>query len=195
MKIGMMLALFGLVAAAAADAALKITIVTFGPVPPAVVDYLKEGLRQAFAAEVMSGGEIQVPAAAYAPGRRQYLAETFLPLLAPFRQTGQDLVLGITAVDLYVPGLNFVFGLADARQKAAVISLARLKPEFYGQKGVPQLFNERALKEAVHELGHLLGLGHCARPSCIMFFSNSLLDTDRKGPGFCPDCRQRLGWR
>jgi len=51
---------------------------------------------------------------------------------------------------------------------------------------------ERALKEAVHELGHLLGLPHCDNPRCIMFFSNTLADTDRKGPGFCPACRGKL---
>ncbi len=63
---------------------------------------------------------------------------------------------------------------------------------FYGLPSNPQLFKERALKEAIHELGHLLGLGHCPNPACVMFFSNSLGDTDRKGPGLCPECRRRL---
>jgi archaemetzincin len=61
------------------------------------------------------------------------------------------LVLGVTGVDLFVPELNFLFGLADSRQKCAVISLARLQPEFYGLPSNPQLFKERALKEAIHE--------------------------------------------
>jgi len=187
----MMLALLSLGTAAAA-APLRITIVTFGPAPPAVLAFLQEGLARELGAEVVQSGEISVPAGAYGPQRRQYLAETFLPLLAPCRQASRELVLGVTEVDLYVPALNFVFGLADSRLKCAVISLARLDPEFYGIKNAPQLLKERSLKEAIHELGHLLGLGHCGSPACIMSFSNSLMDTDRKGPGFCGSCRQRL---
>jgi len=50
----------------------------------------------------------------------------------------------------------------------------------------------RAVKEAVHELGHTFGLDHCSDPRCVMHFSNMLADTDRKGREFCPSCRARL---
>ncbi len=174
-------------------ASLHINLVPCGSVPPAVLAYLKEGLKKELKAEVVQiEKEVPVPSGAYDPRRRQYRAEAFLPVLTPFRPGNHGLVLGITGVDLFVPQLNFVFGLADSRQKGAVISLARLNPEFYGLASNPRLFQERALKEAIHELGHLLGLGHCPDPACIMFFSNSLIDTDRKGPGFCSKCRRRL---
>ena len=39
--------------------------------------------------------------------------------------------------------------------------------------------------EAIHELGHTYGLGHCADPRCVMWFSNTLSETDRKGTEFC----------
>jgi archaemetzincin len=48
------------------------------------------------------------------------------------------------------------------------------------------------VKEAVHELGHMFGLDHCSDLRCVMHFSNSLADTDRKGRDFCPSCRARL---
>jgi archaemetzincin len=99
-----------------------------------------------------------------------------------------DKVLGVTEVDLYVPRLNFVFGEAQCPGRTAVISLFRLKPEFYGQHPNRNLFVERSVKEAVHEVGHTLGLGHCHNPACIMFFSNSILDTDRKKLAFCERC-------
>ena len=54
------------------------------------------------------------------------------------------------------------------------------------------LFLERAVKEAVHELGHTYGLGHCRDPRCIMYFSNTLHDTDLKGPGFCAACGEKV---
>ena len=173
-------------------ASIPINLVICGEVPPEILDFLKGGLKKELAAEVTQVGQVPMHPCAYNLSRRQYQAEAFLPLLLPFKPGSKGLVLGVTTADLYVPDLNFVFGLADSRQKCAIISLARLQPEFYGHPGNLRLFRERALKEAVHEVGHLLGLGHCPKPACVMFFSNSLADTDRKGQGFCPECRRGL---
>jgi archaemetzincin len=93
----------------------------------------------------------------------------------------------VTCRDLYVEGLNFVFGLADSPGKAAVISLHRLHADADGA-----LFRARAVKEAMHELGHTRGLRHCADSRCVMAFSKSLADTDRKGKEFCSRCAQKL---
>lgn len=59
-------------------------------------------------------------------------------------------------------------------------------------KAGESLFHLRAVKEAVHELGHTYGLGHCRNPRCVMSFSNSLRDVDRKERDFCPSCRRKL---
>lgn len=171
---------------------MRLLLILFAPLPPHFTGGLCQGLHQHLSLPVEVAGTATVPAPAYDPGRRQYRAEAFLPLLSPWRQEPGDLLLGITTADLFVPRLNFVFGLADPGKGQAVISLARLDPRFYGQPPAPELLAIRALKEAVHEVGHLLGLPHCEDPRCIMFFSNTLADTDRKGPGFCPRCRRRL---
>jgi archaemetzincin len=55
------------------------------------------------------------------------------------------------------------------------------------------LLKRRALTEAVHELGHVYGLDHCERQDCVMWFSNTLTETDRKGSRFCPVCVRALG--
>jgi archaemetzincin len=122
---------------------------------------------------------------AYNPHRRQYNAGV---LLNYTRRARKHLpILGVTGADLYAEGLNFVFGLAESPGKAAVISLRRL------HSGTDDaLFRARAVKEAVHELGHTFGLGHCTNPRCVMYFSNSLADTDRKGRVYCPKCRDKM---
>jgi archaemetzincin len=170
---------------------LKIKLVSVGTLPPPLLSFLQEGLARELSADVRMAENLPLPASC-PEGRRQYPGEPFLQTLVAARQSGDEVILGVTGVDLFVSGLNFVFGLADPCSRVAVISLARLYPEFYGQPRNPQLFKERVLKEAVHEIGHILGLGHCLDPACIMFFSNTLTDTDRKGPGFCKLCRERL---
>lgn len=125
-----------------------------------------------------------VLAPSYNPQRRQYNAEV---LLDHVRAAPGTCVLGVTSHDLYVDGLNFVFGLADSPGKAAVISLHRL------HAGADETtFRTRAVKEAVHELGHTRGLPHCPDPQCVMAFSNSLADTDRKRKWFCFRCAQKF---
>jgi len=95
-------------------------------------------------------------------------------------------VLGVTEADLYVPGLNFVFGEAECPGNFAIISLHRLK------SSDRDLFLKRILKEAVHELGHTFGLPHCENHLCVMHFSNSIVETDIKDYGFCRNCLNKL---
>ncbi|MDO8736531.1 MAG: archaemetzincin family Zn-dependent metalloprotease [Thermoleophilia bacterium] len=132
-------------------------------------------------------GALPLPAGAYNSRRGQYDAGGLLEALAK-RSDGEALILGVTAVDLFAPRLNFVFGLSDRNTGTAVISLHRLAPEFYHEEPDTDLFKERVGKEAIHELGHLLGLSHCTNAGCIMRFSSTIAETDEKGPGFCESC-------
>ncbi len=116
-----------------------------------------------------------------------------MALLRDLPYPGAERVLGLTDVDCYVPGLNFIFGQAASGGRQAFVALPRLRQSFYRLPENLALFRQRALKEAVHELGHTWGLSHCPDPRCVMHFSNSLHDTDVKGPGFCSQCRDRLG--
>ena len=114
-------------------------------------------------------------------------AEDVLSEVMAFRvREGVDMALGVTDDDLFVHGMNFVFGLASREAGAAVISVHRLKDDDQS------VFMGRVVKEAVHEVGHLHGLSHCDEPSCVMHFSNTLDDTEAKGTTFCPRCQNLL---
>jgi archaemetzincin len=160
---------------------LSVTLIPFRGVDPDVVSHLVRDLNSlGFAASVAS--PIEIPERSYNPQRRQYDAEAFL---AAVREFPGARLLGIAKDDLFVESLNFVFGLAERPGKAAVISLYRLQSDVDAK-----VYRQRIVKEAVHELGHTLGLNHCPQPDCVMHFSNSLRDTDRKDIYFCAACRR-----
>jgi archaemetzincin len=158
-----------------------------------VIMSISDALSRTFHLKVATGKEMNIPENSFNSRRRQYHATTILKEMLEEKQGEFDLMLGVTDADLYVPELNFVFGEADVFSGATLISLARLRQEFYGLPADRRLFHERAAKEAIHEISHACGLEHCPDRKCIMYFSNSIRDTDRKGPGFCRACKDTLG--
>jgi archaemetzincin len=140
--------------------------------------------------------KLPIPPEAYNAVRKQYHSTRILEevhFLLGKSSLGK--VLAITNVDLYVPRMNFVFGEAFCPGKVALVSIYRLKPEFYGQPPNQALLVERTVKEAIHELGHAFGLKHCENPYCVMRFSRHIIDTDSKGKSFCAACAKSLGER
>jgi archaemetzincin len=71
-----------------------------------------------------------------------------------------------------------------------VVSTARL---LEGAPADRRALESRLAKEAVHELGHAMGLVHCSRPLCAMSRSASVREIDRKSGDLCRDCTTRLG--
>jgi archaemetzincin len=170
---------------------MSILLVPVGEVDRKVIEGLKDDLDRIFGRKVSIGKGMPQPEDAYNKKRNQHLSTVILKTLMEEREyMVYGKILGVVDQDLYVPELNFVFG--EAGQKVAVISLTRLRQEFYHLPHDQSLFYKRALTEAVHELGHTYGLGHCQNARCVMFFSNSLTDTDRKCAAFCLECKRGL---
>lgn len=150
----------------------------------AVVPSVKEALNAVFGLETAE--VLQMDAAevsdAFNVKRRQYNASTLLHFLIQStrkaRSTERFLALGILSDDLYVEGMNFVFGVAQTG-KAAVLTTYRLESL--------DLIN----KEAIHEQGHVFGLQHYTN-ECVMRFSNSLAEAKAKPATLCERCRSLI---
>ena len=171
---------------------MKIGILPIGQADEAIVMQIKGNIVRVFPDTtcVVIGENFSLLKAAFDKKRKQYRSNVILREIQDYAAKKPDLnrVLGVVDADIFVPELNFVFGEAVCSGKAALISLWRLKPEFYGDSPNLELFSARTLKEAVHELGHTLGLRHCSRSTCVMHFSNSIFDTDKKQNLFCDQC-------
>lgn len=171
----------------------KIYLVPVGNIESWVLEALEKGIEETFSSKVEIYKKMKLPHEAFNSQRNQYFCPHIMNGLRAFIDPGKkDKVLGIAVEDLYVHGLNFVFGQAELGGHFALISLVRLHQSFYGLPENKAQFLERMIKEAVHELGHTFGLEHCPDPECVMHFSNSLMDTDRKGASFCPRCKKLL---
>ncbi|MEW6002087.1 MAG: archaemetzincin family Zn-dependent metalloprotease [Nitrospirota bacterium] len=170
---------------------MTILLLSVGEIEKGILEELKNDLGKVFKRQVFIGRAMAEPDYAFNKKRNQYFSTAILnEIMKQKEYANYERILGIVDRDLFVPELNFVFG--EAGGKVALISLTRLRQEFYGLSEGKDLFYRRLLTEAVHELGHTYGLGHCRNSGCVMFFSNTILDTDRKGPKFCEKCESKL---
>lgn len=176
---------------------MRVYIIGFEGVDRGILESIQRGIEEVLgegACRVLDG-MLRIPDEAYNRIRGQYASEPLLEVISEYvmESGGKDcILLGVTDVDIYAPGMNYIFGLAQCPGRAAVISLFRLRPEFYGEGPDRNLFLERAVKEAIHEIGHVLGLKHCKNQFCVMYFSLHIGMTDRKSNFFCEKCLRKI---
>ncbi len=173
--------------------AIDLLVVPVGAADHRDVLFLSEELPKRFPIRLVtypSLWALQPPISAFDWARMQYRADVvngWLYKVLAGALGDRRLGLGIVNADGYVEGLNFVFGLASPDLRVATVYVRRL------ESGASlETYRVRLLKEAMHEVGHLLGLGHCEDPGCVMSFSNSLQDVDRKEARFCERCSLAL---
>ena len=80
--------------------------------------------------------------------------------------------LWVVDEELFYPGKGPIFGCSTG--KSAVLS----------RSGMDQAV---LAKEAIHEVGHVLGLNHC-QENCVMNLSKSREEVGKKSSSLCPIC-------
>lgn len=95
-----------------------------------------------------------------------------------------------TEKDLYPSDdWNFVFGQASYPDRVGATSIFRLNPQ-----NDNNLFLERVLKIASHEIGHMFTIAHCTNAHCLMNGANSMEETDISPLRLCSECQHKLSW-
>ena len=132
---------------------------------------------------------------AYDARRQQYQSIPVIERLTRVCPEDALKLLAVTERDLCLPVLTFVYGHAQLGGRIAIVSLARLRQEFYGLPASADILRDRAWKEALHETGHLFGLIHCADRTCTMTLSTSVRQIDAKRGQFCAACAGQFAGR
>jgi archaemetzincin len=124
--------------------------------------------------------------------RQQYYSSGILQQMQSHIRSQTWRLLGVADVDLYIPILKYVFGEAQLDGRCALVSIHRLREEFYGLQSNDELLAARLVKEAIHELGHTLNLRHCGDYGCVMASAHAVEWVDLRGSAFCEACRAEL---
>ncbi|MCF8085324.1 MAG: hypothetical protein K9J48_00400 [Desulfohalobiaceae bacterium] len=168
----------------------EIIISPIGGIPSSVTVPVRKAVAQNFGLPARIVPLLQHIDFAYSPHRQQHHSTPILDKLAALLPHPGCRILAITERDLYIPILTHVYGEAQLKGTAAIISLYRLSdsnpPSLVQESG---LTTQRSLKEALHELGHTLGLKHCPDSSCLMHYCRKMSDVDHKTDRFCRYCR------
>lgn len=156
---------------------------------------MKDGIARRLDVAVKELGPLEIPQESLDRVRNQYHSTRILRALLEEAPPDTGKILGVIDRDLFIPILTFVFGEAQLDGTASLVSLARLRQEFYGLPPDRRLLGGRLVKECLHELGHTFGLIHCTDRTCVMYLSNTVRDVDGKTAEYCPGCRAALAER
>ena len=155
-----------------------------------LLDHLAAALARVFRVSCHVSTAVLNAAVALDPDRRQYHSTLILRAMTPLAADPGVRLLGVTELDLFVPVLTFVFGEAQLGGACGLVSLRRLREEFYGLPSNTGLLSQRLVKEALHELGHTFGLRHCPNWQCAMASTHAVERLDLKEARYCPACRK-----
>lgn len=111
---------------------------------------------------------------------------------SPIPASSYDAIVFVTDVDLFRPDTDAVFGEIDARARAAVLSVKRLREAFYRRKADPAKQRSRVVKGILQAVGRVHDLPDCRDSRCVMAPVGALADLDLKGEKYCGSCWKRL---
>lgn len=154
-------------------------------------EWLGKTLSKKMGFRLQSGIVSRLPEEAHNTKTNQYYPVPILSKLELLKGSEDEVILSVTEEDLYLPSQNFVFGQANSVGRTAIVSILRLRPEYYGLPEDMKITKDRLFAVALHQIGHVLGLKNCEN-ECVMRIAVSVNDVDKRPDGFCPNCLLNL---
>ncbi|HRZ87662.1 MAG TPA: hypothetical protein P5287_07590 [bacterium] len=183
----------------AADAAEKrILLIPAGSVDRGILQDMKQTVSHVFGRDTDIGEEIRLPSDGYDNYRLQYSSTMIMNALEGynlFREIGQsnryERTLVVLDADIFAPGTPFVYYDANLGTGRAVVSMTRLREDFYKRVPDRYKFADRVQKMAVRAIAQTYGLGSCNKPRCVMGIVKEVSDVDFLDFDFCTDCHRK----
>lgn len=169
-----------------------IVVLPMGKVPESALDVVSDHIPLYFNHRAIILSPFRIPPYAFDEQRGQYNAATIIKTLESLNFEEYAKVIAIANVDLFIPIFTHVMGEAQVGGKFALVSMYRLMKGGEGNRLSTSKILERLVKVALHELGHLFDVVHCADAKCIMHFSGNIQDIDHIMLNFCTYCERYL---
>ncbi len=170
----------------------KIVVVPLGEVDFTLVNRLATEIGPVFdrSVDILKG--MKMPEEAFNVIRSQHYARVVLSKLERAKANQREKVIAICEDDLYLPDENYVIGYGDHLPGVAVVSLFRIRQEFYGLPEDESKIYERLIKESVHQLSYVFKVGQCRNSRCVHYETSSMMEIDQKAKKLCDICNRRL---
>jgi archaemetzincin len=170
----------------------KIVVVPLGEVDFGIVNRLATNIGPVFSRSVDILKGIKMPREAFSVVRNQYYAQVVLTKIERAKANNREKVIAICEEDLYLPEDAYVLSSVDRVAGTAIISLYRIRQEFYGLPENDGMIYPRLFKESIHRMCGLLHLPECRNPRCVNYYSQMMLDIDSKQDKLCDICLRQM---
>lgn len=170
----------------------KIVVVPLGDVDFMMINRLATSIGPVFGRSVDILKGMKLPEESYNVIRNQYYSSIIFSKLERIKANPRELVLGVCEEDIYLPDEAYVLGHSDPVLGTTVISLFRIRQEFYGLPEDEMKVYSRLFKQAVHQLSLLFNISACKNPKCVNYYSQEMFDIDNKSIKLCDICKRKL---
>ncbi|MFA5101186.1 MAG: GNAT family N-acetyltransferase, partial [Candidatus Omnitrophota bacterium] len=186
-----------LVPARYSDAKARAVMVATRKIAEGIRENLPFDIKIEIAPEIKLGDYLAGSAATFSRHKGKFILP-FYGSEMPSRSIPTLLVTDVDITGLTLEGivLKYLFGRAYPDSNLVVMSLYRLFAADAAN------YSQRLIKIALHELGHLFGLGseemllsageHCENSTCFMHVLRTVEEIDKAHVQLCPECRARI---
>gem|GEM_PF-374014 len=165
-----------------------IYVIPIGDAGESDVAFARDVVEASFGRDTVVWRALPMQDEYYYAERDQYGASSLLRYLEANAPGDAYRAVGLTDVDIFMEGRNYVIGVARCPGRCAIVSTHRM-----GTGGVSEKRRlARIGKLLLHETGHTFGAHHCRQPMCAMDYAESVEALDGQRLAYCERCEKLI---